>query len=501
MSTDTDTDTAVGREQHLVQVCTSCSIPAAIDLLSQNRELCTKQITWTDPNGDEHTTPPIFIAIDYEHVTLVEQLIPLHTSNMLNTITGGDGEYSVLQWACFTGNLQIIKLLIENGKAIADEESLSLAREEDHTDVMEYLVKRINFYADFEHLYGSEEEDDADSLYMERMSGNVVDESTDDTIKNAVIEENQREGIASPAIRKSTNTCNHLIFSIPSQSDNDDLEIKLHQAITTDENQGDNETNTGFVMWPAAVMLSHHLTQNPEIVLGLNDNGDDLDGNIMELGSGCGLAGLTAATLLENDGSSDKVIFTDYNPSVLDNLRRNVSLNDFEVDHKVLGLDWFDQQQQTQQQSNESEREGDIATTEQHHHAKKKRSDSDTWVDMDGIEHSQARLIIGSDLIVCSNDADLVASTINIALMEGGQAIILGADSNTRFGVRDFPDACRTLGLDVVVNENIWESTEVAGERQQLKDELELGGYNQRAACIGHDFTMFTIDKPIKTSV
>ena len=35
-------------------------------------------------------------------------------------------------------------------------------------------------------------------------------------------------------------------------------------------------------------------------------------------------AGLTAAILLENEGSTDKVIFTDYNPSVLNNLRKNV---------------------------------------------------------------------------------------------------------------------------------------------------------------------------------
>eukprot|EP00984_Skeletonema_dohrnii_P022790 scaffold11906_cov72-Skeletonema_dohrnii-CCMP3373.AAC.1 len=92
----------------------------------------------------------------------------------------------------------------------------------------------------------------------------------------------------------------------------------------------------------------------------------------MELGAGCGLVGLTAATLLQNhtdEDNDDKVIFTDYNPVVLENLQKNIDLNDFDVDHKVLGLDWFDQeehqeQQQQQQQSDDgSDTTGEENTT------------------------------------------------------------------------------------------------------------------------------------------
>ena len=301
------------------------------------------------------------------------------------------------------------------------------------------------------------------------------------------------------------------------------LKIKIGEATIDDTNQGENETNTGFVMWPSAVMLSYWLQRHPSLVFGNNDDGDKITthypkGDIMELGAGCGLAGLTAATMMQNNKSShpgrprydsnssdndddDRVIFTDYNPAVLLNLRDNILLNDFDVDHEVYGLDWFDQQSS----NNYDDDKGDGSSEHED-------QDQSTWVDMNGISHKQVRLIIGADLMVCSNDADLVATTIDCALIEGGQAIILGADEYTRFGVRGFPDACRSVGLDVTVQENVlqsfFESSFNANaakrhnddasrtQEQQLIEELELGGYNQRSATFGHEFTMFTINKP-----
>lgn len=272
-----------------------------------------------------------------------------------------------------------------------------------------------------------------------------------------------------------------MTFAIPSdgKGESPSLKILLHQSTADDDNQGENETNTGFVMWPAAVMLAHHLSTNPRILRG----DDHPDGDVMELGAGCGLTGLVAATLLQNDsGNDDKVIFTDYNPEVLENLRRNIILNKFDVDHEVFGLDWFDQQPSD---------DGEEAV----------EKDGNTWVDMEGTKRGQCRLILGADLIVCSNDAELVATTIDSALMEGGQAFILGASADKRFGVGDFPDACRSLGLGVMVDENLLEANENAteedGSAQQLMDALELGGHNQRSSTHDHDFTMFTVSKPI----
>lgn len=288
-----------------------------------------------------------------------------------------------------------------------------------------------------------------------------------------------------------------LTFSIPSATSNDaPHKIHLHQSSSIDEDQGLHETNTGFVMWPSAVMLAHHISKNPSIVLGCEDKPD---GDVMELGAGCGLVGLTAATLLQNDGDDDKVIFTDYNPAVLKNLQKNIDLNEFDVDHKVLGLDWFDQELHHEQQQ--------LICNSAVDEEKIDCNSNKTWVDVEGKKHAQVRLILGADLLVCTNDADLVASTIQNALIEGGSAFILGADAHTRFGVRNFPAACRSLGLTVTVQEDILDDSDFAAENvngemkeKQLMEELELGGYNQRASTMGHDFTMFTVTKPIALS-
>ena len=48
--------------------------------------------------------------------------------------------------------------------------------------------------------------------------------------------------------------------------------------------QANNETNTGFVIWPSALILAHHLVnKSPHLVLGTDD---DLEGDILELGAG-----------------------------------------------------------------------------------------------------------------------------------------------------------------------------------------------------------------------
>jgi len=285
-----------------------------------------------------------------------------------------------------------------------------------------------------------------------------------------------------------------LTFSIPSVTlAGEPVKIYLNQAANADEDQGLSETNTGFVMWPSAVLLAHHLFKNPSLVLG--EVGSP-DGDVMELGAGCGLVGLTAAILLQHADDDDKVIFTDYNPVVLENLQKNIDLNDFHVDHRVLGLDWFDQAEHQEQQYHKQQLSD---------YGSDANLFTNTWVDVEGNEHAQVRLILGADLIVCTNDADLVASTIHSALIDGGKAFILGADKYTRFGVQNFPDACRALGLKVTVLEDVLGSNfaaEVDGamQQQQLIDEMELGGYNQRASTMAHDFTFFTITKPFGKS-
>ena len=94
-------------KETIVQACISNSISTVIDILSHNKELCTEQLSWYDSSSREggnelQSTPLIFICIDNHHVELTEKLLQLYYSaDMLNTLVGGDGEYTALQWASY----------------------------------------------------------------------------------------------------------------------------------------------------------------------------------------------------------------------------------------------------------------------------------------------------------------------------------------------------------------------------------------------------------------
>lgn len=136
-------------KENIAQACTSGSTSAAVDLLSEHKTLCGERISWFDSDGQECNTPPIFICIDYGRSEVVEGLLPLYKGT-LNTVKDGDGDYSPLQWASWTGHLDIVKLLLEKGGAKADEEAISLAREHNHNKVVEYLLKHVDLYVDLE---------------------------------------------------------------------------------------------------------------------------------------------------------------------------------------------------------------------------------------------------------------------------------------------------------------------------------------------------------------
>lgn len=135
-------------KETIAQACMAGSTSTVVDLLSENNGLCSASLTWFDSDGQELSTPPIFICIDYGHSELVGKLLPLH-KDILNTLKEGDGDYSPLQWASWTGSLDIVKILLKGG-ASADEEALSLAREHGHTIVAEHLLNNVDLYSGLE---------------------------------------------------------------------------------------------------------------------------------------------------------------------------------------------------------------------------------------------------------------------------------------------------------------------------------------------------------------
>lgn len=95
-----------------------------------------------------------------------------------------------------------------------------------------------------------------------------------------------------------------------------------------------SQFDVGFVMWPAAVILSRLLCRHPELVRGRR---------VLEIGAGLGLAGLVAARLQQRPaklaepanrgsagsraGGAASVTLSDFNPLVLRALEANVALN------------------------------------------------------------------------------------------------------------------------------------------------------------------------------
>lgn len=284
-----------------------------------------------------------------------------------------------------------------------------------------------------------------------------------------------------------------LMFGISQKNQKrSDLEIMIHQVTSEEETE---THDTGYVMWPSAVILARYLTENPSLVVGRTE--DDV-GDILELGAGCGLSGLVAAALLRQhseeyqarceeskDESDDpyanvRVILTDYLPAVLENIERNLWLNGFDKNSgKVAGLDFFDQP----------------GNDDSHYDASQPN-----WIDMTGTKQPQVQLVLAADVLPYSNDAVNVANTIYAALVEGGNAVVVSAGENKRFGVADFPEACRNAGLEITMAR----SSAVGlgnsiGEGVRIEDNFSSNleqtvGYDDE---VGYDFLIFKIVKPL----
>lgn len=208
------------------------------------------------------------------------------------------------------------------------------------------------------------------------------------------------------------------------------------------------------VMWPSAVALSRWLVTNPHEVS---------QKNVLELGAGCGLVGLIAARLKatqlqqEDDIRQSTVILTDFNKLVVENIERNISLNNVETFARGTGLDFYEQ-----------------------------NIDRDGWLDSDGTEREQVDLILASDIICQPEDAFAAARTIFCALRSGGKAIMVSADSKHRFGVECFEDACLELGLRI----SSIDVKDLYNGQLLCKEMEKTSGY---VDCM--KLTMYTVDK------
>lgn len=199
------------------------------------------------------------------------------------------------------------------------------------------------------------------------------------------------------------------------------------------------------VMWPSAVVLSSWLLAYPDILF---------DKHIIELGAGCGLTGLVASRIVaeyakqnqkdyetmdkrlkecatENNGptgivlqniNKQKIILTDFNSKVLQNLDRNIELNELNSVATTMQLDFYAQA-------------GD--------------NFKGSWATEFGEKQPPVDLILAADVICKPDDSIAASKTIYDVLKPGAEAIIVSANSQHRFGVDIFSKECKNRGLKV----------------------------------------------------
>ena len=108
---------------------------------------------------------------------------------------------------------------------------------------------------------------------------------------------------------------------------NKDLSVKLNEQTLFTADGGE-----GLHLWEASVVLTRYCLQNKEIFK---------DKKIIELGTGCGLLGIS---ILKQIPFISHYTFSDYQDSVLENLNKNIIKNNLKENKKynIIKLDWRD---------------------------------------------------------------------------------------------------------------------------------------------------------------
>lgn len=129
-------------------------------------------------------------------------------------------------------------------------------------------------------------------------------------------------------------------FSPPPQYAASDIKVQLIDLPLDNQDY----TSVGAQTWGGACLLADMIVQSPS-KFGLAPTARPL--RLLELGAGTGLVGLAVAKLLQSNSEdlpTAEVVTTDYQPSILANLRANVATN-FSSDNSLISthfLDWSD---------------------------------------------------------------------------------------------------------------------------------------------------------------
>jgi len=198
------------------------------------------------------------------------------------------------------------------------------------------------------------------------------------------------------------------------------------------------QADVGFVMWPSAIVLSRWISINQHVLE---------DKSILELGAGCGLVGITAAHIKRSQNQQHnmhgKVILTDVNELVLENIMHNIHLNDVACVATVEKLDFYSQ-------TGCCYAGGWLA--------------GQTGRSVSEAERAPVDVILAADVICRNEDAVAASKTIYDVLRPNGVAFVVCANAEHRFGVDIFANECQERGLKVIAETSNVEEMLGSGE-------------------------------------
>ncbi|KAJ3484568.1 hypothetical protein NLI96_g5553 [Meripilus lineatus] len=130
-------------------------------------------------------------------------------------------------------------------------------------------------------------------------------------------------------------------FSFPAEAGKEMVDVEMEDAPLLSE----DHTSVGLQSWASSIVLAERLCATP-LHFGIRRDSGGAP-RILELGAGTGLLSIVTSKILSSGDKLSphvpRIIATDYHPSVLENLRRNVR-NNFPVVStspvEVLPLDW-----------------------------------------------------------------------------------------------------------------------------------------------------------------
>jgi len=193
-----------------------------------------------------------------------------------------------------------------------------------------------------------------------------------------------------------------------------------------------------------------------------------------------------------------QVILSDFNHKVLTNIEKNIYLNGLGKFAEAFHLDFYFQNGQNRDGGWKGTKLNRMIESLYVETNDNENEDCDDNSDKTEASHNQTAvdLILAADTICKPSDAVAVSKTIYDALTPGGEAIVVSANAEHRFGVDIFEDECKRVGLEVTTT-NI---ADICNGKllPKDKDSEDPCGIRQTSGFVdGMSLTMFRVTKNI----